>query len=152
MVKLYWIRLPKHTDIYTEGYVGITNDFEYRMNQYKGIQNTKSKQHYRITKAIIKYGWDSLVKEVLFTFNSYEEALIKEHEFRPTACTGWNTMVGGGNGGKHSEEVKKRISKAMKGNQNTSGFSSETVACPYCKKKGQEAAMQRWHFQNCKYR
>ena len=83
-------------------------------------------------------------------------------------------------GRKHSTEVKNRISEVSKGKPGTNkgrSFSQEwkdniskakmgykhkteakekmvslhtTAVCPYCSKIGQETAMKRWHFSNCK--
>jgi hypothetical protein len=43
-----------------------------------------------------------------------------------------------------SEETKIKISKANKGKHNAKAI------CPHCNKEGQETAMKRWHFNNCK--
>ena len=45
---------------------------------------------------------------------------------------------------KHDLETKDKISLALKGR------SSVIVECPHCAKKGGNAAMHRWHFDNCK--
>jgi hypothetical protein len=42
-------------------------------------------------------------------------------------------------GYKHREETKEKMIGLF-----------TTVACPFCKKEGQETAMKRWHFNNCK--
>lgn len=44
-----------------------------------------------------------------------------------------------------SEEHKEKIKKSKKSNN-----VRNIVICPYCNKQGQEAAMKRWHFDNCK--
>jgi group I intron endonuclease len=150
-MKIYWIHLPKHTDILKEGYVGITSNIDKRKSQYKRISNNKAKKGYHITKAIIKYGWDNLVISIIEENLSLEKALLKEALLRPSPNIGWNIMAGGGNGSKLSKNTKRKISKSMMGNVNTKGFSLNIVTCPYCKKKGQEASMKRWHFKNCKY-
>jgi len=66
-------------------------------------------------------------------------------------------------GKKHSEETKNLLRQKSKGNKNMLGkfHSSETkekikqkssrkIECPYCKKIGGIAIMQRWHFDHCK--
>lgn len=151
MMKVYWLHLKKHTDILKEGYVGITLDIDRRISQYKRILNNKAKENYHITKAIAKYGWDNIIVDIIEENVTIEKALLKEKELRPLPDIGWNTLVGGGNGGTHSKETKNKISKSMLNNTNTKGFSSSIITCPYCNKKGQEAAMKRWHFENCKY-
>lgn len=152
MYCIYWIKLPHHKDVYSQGYVGITENFDRRMNQYKRSPNTKSKSSYHITNAIRKYGWDSMEKIVLHDGLTKEEALSLEKKYRPNQLIGWNTFPGGGVVGNHSQEVKNKISHKMLGNKNSNGFNSNIVTCPYCKKSGQQAAMSRWHFDNCKYK
>lgn len=147
MYKVYWIRLPEHINIASEGYVGITKQYERRM-----IEHRSQKKGYHITNAIAKYGWDNLECDIVATYNTLEEALSLESLLRAKADTGWNTLAGGlnGNGKPHSKFTKDKISKAMLRNSNTNGFEDVTLVCPFCKKEGQKAAMLRWHFNNCK--
>lgn len=50
-------------------------------------------------------------------------------------------------GTKRSEETKQKMKLSRKSNN-----IRNKVICPYCNKEGQEAAMNRWHFENCKER
>ena len=50
-------------------------------------------------------------------------------------------------GTKRSEETKQKMKLSRK-----SDNIKNKVICPYCNKEGQEAAMKRWHFENCKER
>lgn len=151
MTYIYWLHLEEHTDIFSEGYIGITKNISKRIGEYSRILNNKAKKSYHITKAISTYGWDNIKVDILYRDLSLESALEKEKELRPNPNIGWNTLIGGGNGGYHSNEVKNKISISMMGNKNTNGFSSCIVTCPYCNKQGQYASMMRWHFDNCKY-
>jgi len=57
---------------------------------------------------------------------------------------------------KLSEEHKRKISIGIRKYRLTStkkwgGLSfQDTVECPHCNKKGANAIMKRWHFDNCK--
>lgn len=87
---VYWIRLPEHNDVYTEGYIGITNNFIKRMRSHK---SNKKKSYLR--NAIIKYNWEVLLKEKLHKNISLEEALRLEFQYRSIENVGWNHQKGG---------------------------------------------------------
>ena len=57
---VYWIHHPEHTDMFTQGYIGITARFVRRMFEHKALTTNKY-----LSNAIKKYGWDNLVKEVI---------------------------------------------------------------------------------------
>ena len=90
MYCLYWIRLEDHTDIYTQGYVGITLNFKERMRAHK-----KNKIRNHFTNAKLKYGWDNLIKQKIVSEISLEDALFLERLYRPNASIGWNSQQGG---------------------------------------------------------
>jgi predicted GIY-YIG superfamily endonuclease len=123
---VYWIHHPEHTDIFTQGYVGITSRFERRMKEHNW-----SKQNRYLKHAIKKYGWDNLIKEVvLIADEAY--CLMMEAKLRLEDKIGWNLVKGGGkppinrwnlgkkglpayNKGKTaSDETKKRVSEGVK--------------------------------------
>lgn len=113
---VYWIHLKNHTNITSEGYIGITTqDIFKRFSDHKHYAKTKG--DYPLSKAILKYG-DELQIKVL-VHGSKEYCLEVERKLRPTKRIGWNLMEGGGftpnqTGRKHSEESKKKISEASK--------------------------------------
>lgn len=90
MYCLYWIRLKDHTDVYTQGYVGISKNFTERMKAHK-----KNRKHTILTCVIKKYGWDNLTIDILHSTLSKEEALSKEFKYRPHQNIGWNMQRGG---------------------------------------------------------
>jgi hypothetical protein len=51
-------------------------------------------------------------------------------------------------GKSRSEETKRKISESKKGKSQKQSI----VECPHCGKKGGNATMPRWHFNNCKMR
>jgi group I intron endonuclease len=130
---VYWIHQPEHTDIFSQGYVGVTGNFTSRMkNHERGSQNPHFKN------AVNKYGWDNLVKEVVVIAEK-DYCLALETKLRPTNEIGWNLVKGGGIppsflGKKRSEsnilklknrvfsnETKQKMSIAMTGNKNNLG-------------------------------
>lgn len=87
---LYWIRLPEHLDMFSEGYIGISKDANARWKWHR-----KSKENPHLKSAIEKYGFDHLVKQVvLIADKAY--CLEIEQKLRPSTKIGWNIAVGGG--------------------------------------------------------
>jgi group I intron endonuclease len=87
---IYWIHHPDHTNMFTQGYVGITKRFERRMWEHLTLG-----QNRYLTFAIKKYGWDNLIKEKVI-IASKEYCLDIESKIRATAKIGWNLVAGGG--------------------------------------------------------
>ena len=92
------------------------NGYGYKGNRY-------------FARAIEKYGWDNITHEILFDDLTESEAKeLEQHmiQWYNTANRdyGYNISTGGesGNGCKHSEESKQKMSEAKKGRQ----FSEET--------------------------
>lgn len=122
---VYWIRHKDHTDIFTQGYVGVTNRFIRRIWEHLTLN-----QNRHLSFAIQKYGWDNLIKEqVLVADKDY--CLNIESQLRSKDAIGWNVIKGGGmppkskkgmnlgkipwNKGKPwSDEIKKRLSDSVK--------------------------------------
>ena len=49
-----------------------------------------------------------------------------------------------------TEMHKEKISLSLKGKPSKNQNTKEKVSCPYCLKEGQNLAMKRHHFENCK--
>jgi predicted GIY-YIG superfamily endonuclease len=90
MYCVYWIRLENHTDVYKEGYVGITSNFTERIKSHK-----KNNRVSHLTNATKKYGWKNLVIDILFINLTQQQALDFEASFRPSCNIGWNSQQGG---------------------------------------------------------
>jgi hypothetical protein len=90
MVSVYWIHHPEHTDMFTQGYIGITKNIAKRFECHK---NRPANKHFK--RAIKKYGWDNLVKEILLVSDRVYCYLI-ESQLRPKEYIGWNINKGGG--------------------------------------------------------
>jgi hypothetical protein len=89
-VSVYWIHHPEHTDMFTQGYIGITKDIT---NRFESHKNRPANKHFK--RAIKKYGWDNLVKEILLVSDRVYCYLI-ESQLRPKEYIGWNINKGGG--------------------------------------------------------
>ena len=86
---VYWIREKDHTDIYTEGYVGITKKtLRERVREHK-----KNKSNSVVAGKLRKH--TDLVWSVVHTVETLEETLALEAKYRPTSCVGWNLQKGG---------------------------------------------------------
>jgi len=109
---LYWIRCKDHTDMFSQGYIGVSKNVQRRWEDHKkGNSNNKY-----LINAIKKYGWDNLIKQIIVIG---EEAYCYELEskIRLSNKIGWNLVSGGNNppnqtGKKRSKEyILKRSGK-----------------------------------------
>lgn len=115
LCRVYWIRLPEHTDIFTQGYVGVTTlsiDKRFQQHKYQARKGSK----YIINKAIRKY-WDNIVIETIL-ISTTEYCLDIENKLRPSPYIGWNSSIGGKTISKSSystpDDVKIKISESVK--------------------------------------
>ena len=135
---VYWIRHQDHTDITTQGYVGISNDFGTRLRNHKSKPCNTHMQN-----VINKYGWDNLIKEQVLIGDADYCKMI-EIKLRPHDFIGWNQTCGGsippkpqkghGQGRKLSEEHKEKLRKYRTGKK----YSMET------REKIRESAIAQW--------
>lgn len=120
-MNLYWIRHQEHTDIFSQGYVGVSKNVEKRWYDHKTYT-----ENAHLKNAITKYGWDNLVKEVVLIADD-DYCLDIEAKLRSTNQLGWNIVKGGGmppsslgkKFGPMSEETKAKVSTAKKGHRHT---------------------------------
>ena len=93
---VYWIHKPSHTDIYADGYIGITrNPARQRWMEHLALtkNNRKNNKLYDILKEE-----DSLLFDVIAVGETREYCEHIEHSLRPTPHIGWNTAPGGKDG------------------------------------------------------
>lgn len=109
MYTLYWICSPEHTDYNSQGYVGITNNFDRRMKEHLAYPNAILKN------VIAKYTWDKLVKQPLAVNLDEELVLLAEEMLRPNDQIGWNITKGGG-------KPPKPTGKQAVGNKSRTGL------------------------------
>jgi hypothetical protein len=93
--EVYWIRAPHHSDMTSEGYVGVSKNANKRWLYGHKWAHTKGRHdNPRLSNAIAKHGWDSLIKTVVVVADEaycYE----LENKLRPTSDIGWNLASGG---------------------------------------------------------
>lgn len=82
MYAVYWIHFPDHTNLFSDGYIGISADHTTRVNKHR---RGKLKGRF-INGAEVTI----LAKNLL-----QHEALLLEKKFRPKCYIGWNTNSGG---------------------------------------------------------
>lgn len=110
----------KHITPNSKVYIGITSQIPRK--RWKGGKSGYVDNDY-FTKAIQKYGWENIRHEILFDGLTKEEAEQKEIELIAQYKSnqreyGYNIENGGSVSGKHSEETRKRMSEAQKGEKN----------------------------------
>ena len=92
---VYWIRAQHHSDVRTQGYIGVARNASKRW-KYGHFWSQKNNRHDnpKLSNAIAKHGWDNLVKEILVIA---PEAYCYELEakIRPAEGLGWNIAIGG---------------------------------------------------------
>ena len=89
---VYWYKLKYHCNPFTQGYIGITNDFTRRNNEhFNGAKIGKFSHFYN---AIRKHGKDKINVEILHKCSD-QEALDFESYYRPETAIGWNMAAGG---------------------------------------------------------
>lgn len=123
---VYWYHLEAHTNMSTEGYIGITNNLLRRAKEHKYSANKSNATYIQshFTHAINKYGLNSIKRTIVYEGN-FKTACVLEKTFRPTLNIGWNMAVGGEHPGavnmfkgvrdRWTEEQKKAIGSAHSG-------------------------------------
>lgn len=86
---VYWIRHKDHTDIFSEGYIGVSKNVEKRWNDHF---NSPKNKH--LKNAISKYGLDVLVKTIVIV-GEEKYCYDLESKLRPNKKIGWNIAEGG---------------------------------------------------------
>jgi hypothetical protein len=92
---VYWIHTEEHTDMYSQGYVGITmySAKDRWINHRSASRRTADKTCKILNSALRKY--DSLIYEVILVADSREYCERIEALLRPTQGIGWNIARGG---------------------------------------------------------
>ena len=91
---VYWIHHPDHTDMFTEGYIGVSNNFNKRMYQHRRDAKLNIHTNNHLHLAIKKYGWKNLkAKTVIIGHDNYCYEI--EKKLRADLSIGWNINIGG---------------------------------------------------------
>ena len=133
---LYWIHLESHTDMFTQGYIGHAKNFNARMRDHKRQVSRKKSKFYNAAK---KYGWDNLIKEIILIGPDEQYCSEVEFKLRPLPNIGWNLQPGGSHSPSVLQEVKDKISNAMRGKSQ----STEQVAKRVSKNRGQKRTQEQ---------
>ena len=86
---IYWIHKESHTDMKTEGYIGLSEN-----------HNKRFLSHERWVRVLSMELDEDIYLTPVFWCESKREALYKESELRPEAYIGWNISPGGSKVGK----------------------------------------------------
>ena len=108
-IYLYWIHDPKHNDIHTQGYVGITVDPKARM-----YSHTVHAHNSDVKQAID----NGAIMTIISEHTTREQALSEEHRYRPARNIGLNRHMGGKHPGwdsawQRKEGFSDRVSQGM---------------------------------------
>ena len=87
---VYWIHHPEHTDMFAQGYIGVSTRTDVRFEEHRKKPSNPHLKH-----AIKKYGWDTLVKKVIIVADE-AYCLAMEAKLRSENSIGWNIVKGGG--------------------------------------------------------
>jgi hypothetical protein len=118
---VYWIAHKSHTDMFSQGYVGVSNNYEKRWHSHSW-----KTENVHFSNAIKKYGWKNLEKKVILIAED-EYGLDIENKLRPLKNIGWNISVGGGKPpsalgkkfGPMSDKTKAKLSALKQGVRHT---------------------------------
>lgn len=121
MAFVYWIRLPEHVDITTQGYVGITElDVVHRLKLHKKAKPRKGMKPTVIMRALAKHK-ECIVMDTILE-GSRDYCLLIENKLRPERGIGWNIAIGGrapALGVKFSDSTRKKLSDFQKGRKHS---------------------------------
>jgi hypothetical protein len=117
VAEVYWIHLQEHTEMFSQGYIGITKTTA-KKRFYKHLSASKSNTTRAATilsRAINKYG-DKIIVDTLVICD-IDYAFDMETKLRPSPRIGWNTDQGGRGRKEVSEETRMKISKTLVGHK-----------------------------------
>lgn len=140
---VYWIKEKTHTDIYKEGYVGITKG-----TLHERVRAHRKNKNNSIVARKIRSN-ENLDYTVVHDVDTLAEALKLEALYRPTQNTGWNLQRGGEIGVESSwyDVPENRLKHSMK----TSEATRRGIATKDTKEARSERARQN-HLKSTKYK
>lgn len=118
MAEVYWIHLPQHTDMFSEGYIGYTSKTAAERFKFHLYKMRAQKDNLPLYNAMRKYGESSIVLDVVCICDD-AYGLWLENKLRPEPNTGWNSAAGGDTPhnkgrkykrGAHSAETRAKLS------------------------------------------
>jgi len=92
--QIYWLRHKSHTDLFTQGYIGVSVNPNERFRHH--LKNAIGNYHSDkvLSKAIQKYGKDQIEMDILLTGDE-KYCYLTEKLLRPNGFIGWNMREGG---------------------------------------------------------
>lgn len=93
---VYWVKSEKHTDILTEGYVGITTVPDQRFKQH--LSNARTNSHHKYGNDFREHMLKGMCSFNIILRGDLEYCLDIERKLRPTTYIGWNQAIGGDGG------------------------------------------------------
>ncbi len=129
---VYWIKRTCHNDVYTEGYIGITDNPDRRYKEHQKFSNKNKK----LVHAFRKY---DDISYVVLKEDTEENCKLLEFELRPDVQIGWNIVPGGDKppinrgtwvGKKLTDEHKRHVSEGMKLSWSKRERTSKTIKIP----------------------
>ena len=157
---VYWIHLPEHIDIRSEGYVGITNNLKERFGRHKATaRNVNRQRSVHLENAINKY--PDLIYDTVMQDCEMELAQLIELELRPLPNIGWNIAIGGGlppcmkgelnpfYGKSHSEEtiIKIKCTIAEQDRAGVNNNNADTTIYTFVHNDGDTVTCTRYEFE-----
>ena len=85
---LYWIHTPEQTDMWSEGYIGVTNNPDRRWKQHSNYEGSSKRLHNALrshTEAFME----------ILVVGHRSDILSLERQLRPSELIGWNIVEGG---------------------------------------------------------
>jgi len=156
-VIVYWYHLSSHSDVLSEGYIGVTNCPKRR--HWEHVTGRGKCVH--LYEAFLKYGADKILKDVVFS-GTRDECFQEEIRLRPKPNIGWNIVSGGGitpswKGKKHSSVTRAKMSASNKGKNLgrvspfkgvTGRYSEKTLEAIGKAQRGK--CISEWHKEQCR--
>lgn len=94
---LYWIHVQEHTDMFSEGYIGVSRNPEWRFYQHlRNAVNPKQYKNYRTEFREAMANGTAIYEILVCSTSAYCYEL--EGKLRPTWKIGWNLAAGGAGG------------------------------------------------------
>ena len=124
---VYWIRNEDHTDMFTQGYIGVSSQVEKRWEYHK-----KHGENNHLRNSIKLYGWDKLVKQVLLV-SDLAYCLMIESQLRAEDKIGWNVVKGGGHPPSTPWNKGKKLAKEIYDTLHKKGFGFDKGNVPWNK-------------------
>ena len=116
---VYWLKHKDHTNLFSEGYIGVSNNPQERMRHH--LIEAKANRHSdkNLSHAIRKYGAENLSLQIIVIAEK-NYCYTLEKKLRPTGFIGWNMREGGYHtpnpfpkGSKMPQEIQQKAKRTI---------------------------------------